>query len=369
MTKRAGKPAHVRKLALSSWSAGYGATEQILRQPAGKKVDAVILLDSLHVGYVDEIAEDATRSRRSSPSSSSRSGRAERKKLMFMSHSSIIPPGYASTTETAAFVISQLRGKLKKADRQDVLGLDMIDRFDQGQPPRPRLHRRRQARPLRPHRADGRHREASPRAALEDAERALAEPHVRGIGVILNPRSKRNLRIRAPPSGSRARWAITASCGPRGRATISRASPRTSASSKIDVLGISGGDGTNHVTITGFLEVYADEPLPPLAFLRGGTMNTVANSVGVPRGAARRAPRGAHRAVRRSAIACRCTRALRHVMRIGRPRRGRALRLHLRHRCDLRLHRRVPQDRGHRTRSGPRRCSCARAPRCSCAAR
>ena len=53
---------------------------------------------------------------------------------------------------------------------------------------------------------------------------------------------------------------------------------------QIDILGISGGDGTNYVTITGFLEVYADEPLPTLAFLRGGTFNTVANAVGVPRG-------------------------------------------------------------------------------------
>src|SRR6185295_9117190 len=51
----------------------------------------------------------------------------------------------------------------------------------------------------------------------------------------------------------------------------------------IEVLGIAGGDGTNYVTITGFLGVYEDEPLPPLAFLRGGTFNTVANSVGVPR--------------------------------------------------------------------------------------
>jgi diacylglycerol kinase (ATP) len=61
----------------------------------------------------------------------------------------------------------------------------------------------------------------------------------------------------------------------------------------IDVLGISGGDGTNHVTITGFLDVYgrgkvipseSPPPLPQIAFLRGGTMNTVANSVGVQRG-------------------------------------------------------------------------------------
>jgi len=53
---------------------------------------------------------------------------------------------------------------------------------------------------------------------------------------------------------------------------------------EIDVLGISGGDGTNHVTLTGFIDVYKTKSLPQVAFLRGGTMNTVANSIGVPRG-------------------------------------------------------------------------------------
>ena len=52
----------------------------------------------------------------------------------------------------------------------------------------------------------------------------------------------------------------------------------------IDVLGISGGDGTNGVTITGFINVYEGTALPQIAFLRGGTMNTVANSVGIRRG-------------------------------------------------------------------------------------
>lgn len=52
----------------------------------------------------------------------------------------------------------------------------------------------------------------------------------------------------------------------------------------IDVLGISGGDGTNGTTITGFIDVYQGNALPSIAFLRGGTMNTVANAVGVRRG-------------------------------------------------------------------------------------
>ena len=58
----------------------------------------------------------------------------------------------------------------------------------------------------------------------------------------------------------------------------------------IDVLAISGGDGTNHVTLTGFLDVYGGHTMPQVALLRGGTMNTVANSVGVG-GPARGPPR------------------------------------------------------------------------------
>ena len=36
---------------------------------------------------------------------------------MFVSHSSIIPPGYASTTETANFLIEKVGGKPHKASR------------------------------------------------------------------------------------------------------------------------------------------------------------------------------------------------------------------------------------------------------------
>lgn len=132
MAKHTGnKKAHVRKLALSSWSAGYGATEQILHQPAGKKVDAVILLDSLHAGYVDENAK-TLKTDQLAPFVAFAKRAAAKQTFMFQSHSSIIPPGYASTTEVADFVVMQLGGKPKKTARHDVLGLDMIDRFDKG---------------------------------------------------------------------------------------------------------------------------------------------------------------------------------------------------------------------------------------------
>src|SRR5215207_4356332 len=105
-----------------------------------------------------------------------------------------------------------------------------------------------------------------------------------GIGVILNPRSRKNLR------DPRAALRLARTLGDHGVVRTARSRDDLARIAedfrklKIDVLGISGGDGTNQVTITGFLEVYANEPLPPIAFLRGGTMNSVANAVGVPHG-------------------------------------------------------------------------------------
>lgn len=105
-----------------------------------------------------------------------------------------------------------------------------------------------------------------------------------GIGVIYNPRSGHNLR------NPRASLRLARTVGDHG--VVREASSldqlyRVAEDFRrleIDILGISGGDGTNGVCITGFLDVYEGSALPRIAFLRGGTMNTVANSVGVRRG-------------------------------------------------------------------------------------
>ncbi|MEM9696664.1 MAG: diacylglycerol kinase family protein, partial [Myxococcota bacterium] len=52
----------------------------------------------------------------------------------------------------------------------------------------------------------------------------------------------------------------------------------------VELVAVAGGDGTNHVTITGLVEVYGQAKLPYFGLLRGGTMNTVATSFGVPWG-------------------------------------------------------------------------------------
>lgn len=50
---------------------------------------------------------------------------------------------------------------------------------------------------------------------------------------------------------------------------------------EVDILGINGGDGSNHLTLTAFIKEYGNTPLPKVAFLRGGTMNTISDACGI----------------------------------------------------------------------------------------
>ncbi len=105
-----------------------------------------------------------------------------------------------------------------------------------------------------------------------------------GIGVVINPKSRRNLRD--PGAASR----LARQLGDHGVVRQAHSIDELYRIAedfrrdRIDVLAISGGDGTNHVTLTGFIDVYKGASMPQVALLRGGTMNTVANSVGVRHG-------------------------------------------------------------------------------------
>lgn len=116
---------HLRRLALVSWSAGFAAIQRILSVPEWyEAADAVVLLDSLHARYVDPPASEA--SRRATFAAASARG-AEHvdvrqlrqftrfatdalagRKTMVITHSSIIPPDYASTTEATAALLREV---------------------------------------------------------------------------------------------------------------------------------------------------------------------------------------------------------------------------------------------------------------------
>jgi diacylglycerol kinase (ATP) len=104
---------------------------------------------------------------------------------------------------------------------------------------------------------------------------------VPGIGVITNPRSRVNKR---DPGKMRQLGYLLGSHGApyatKSLDDLYRAAEEFKAAG-IDILGINGGDGTIHVTVTAFAQVYGDAPLPKIAILPGGTLNTIAAGVGI----------------------------------------------------------------------------------------
>lgn len=90
---------------LTSWSAGYGATREILKVPANyARVDGVILIDGMHAGYVDGAPDPRDLE---SFEAFARDAVAGRKRMLVL-HSEIFPGTYASTTETADWLLGQL---------------------------------------------------------------------------------------------------------------------------------------------------------------------------------------------------------------------------------------------------------------------
>ena len=118
------------RLGLSAWSAGYGAVRAILKSPDHyQRVNFVLLLDGLHAGYVNgkpgpkdselvaddlavfvQFAKDAAASR----------------KQFLLTHTEIFPGTFASTTETAEYLLKQMSLKRKPVLRWGPMGTQIL---------------------------------------------------------------------------------------------------------------------------------------------------------------------------------------------------------------------------------------------------
>jgi hypothetical protein len=100
---------------LSSWSAGYGAVREILKVPDNyARVDRVLLIDGLHTGYVGDRPGTGPSQESQLDTSTlqiflqlARDALAGRKQLI-VTHSEIFPGTFASTTETADWLLAAL---------------------------------------------------------------------------------------------------------------------------------------------------------------------------------------------------------------------------------------------------------------------
>ncbi|HEY5960977.1 MAG TPA: hypothetical protein VIV60_30685 [Polyangiaceae bacterium] len=95
-----------RRVALSSWSAGYGATLRILGHDRNReRIDAVLLADGLH-GGLEHRHPRTVRAEALEPVNRFAEQAALGQRLLAITHSSIVTSDYASTTETASFLLN-----------------------------------------------------------------------------------------------------------------------------------------------------------------------------------------------------------------------------------------------------------------------
>ena len=132
-TKSGGHFVHVL---LGGWSAGCGAIRQILQTPESyDRVDGALMIDGIHTGYTEgkpgpleskidtanleiwvKLGRDAIAGR----------------KRMIVTHSEIFPGTFASTTETADYLLAQLGTQARPVLKWGPMGLQQLSQASSG---------------------------------------------------------------------------------------------------------------------------------------------------------------------------------------------------------------------------------------------
>jgi hypothetical protein len=101
----------LRRIAIGSWSGGYGAVSRIFEvaQAGLAKIDAVLVLDGIHCGYREE-APGELNVRVISPFLAPARRAAMGELLFSITHSEIDPPTYAGSHVTAGYLLDVVRG-------------------------------------------------------------------------------------------------------------------------------------------------------------------------------------------------------------------------------------------------------------------
>ena len=116
-----GPATHWGKMVISSFSAGFGAVREVLKRPQNfQRIDGILMLDSLYCGYVgdgtDEIQEGIVHPGLMKDFVRFAQASARGEKVMIVTHCMEPTPGYASTRETADYLLGKLKIKATPVD-------------------------------------------------------------------------------------------------------------------------------------------------------------------------------------------------------------------------------------------------------------
>ncbi len=127
------------QITLTAWSAGYGAVREILKTSEGyAQVDRVLLIDGLHTGYVGGTPGTGPSQESQLETDTleiflqfARDAAAGRKQ-MIITHSEIFPGTFASTTETADWLLARLGLTRKRVVRWGPIGMQQLSEVKAG---------------------------------------------------------------------------------------------------------------------------------------------------------------------------------------------------------------------------------------------
>jgi hypothetical protein len=134
-----GRPVRFEFLALTAFSAGYGAIRSILQQPSQyERVDAVLLADALHASYAADAAGARTAdlpvdTTSLSPFMALASDAAAGRKRLLVTHSEVFPGTFASTTETADAMLRHLGLSRRPVLRPGPVGMQNLSEARRGE--------------------------------------------------------------------------------------------------------------------------------------------------------------------------------------------------------------------------------------------
>jgi len=129
VSQRRSTDIEIRRVYLSSFSAGYGAVRAILKDHPSA-LDGIVLLDGLHTDYVPSRRVLAQGGKLNDAKlkgflAYARLAMAGEKKLL-ITHSEIFPGTYASTTETADYLIDSLHLQRHSVLKWGPVGMQML---------------------------------------------------------------------------------------------------------------------------------------------------------------------------------------------------------------------------------------------------
>jgi hypothetical protein len=123
----------LKPVVISSFSAGYGAVREILKNRENwARIDAVILEDSLHTGYVSDGKPGPIDGSNLEVFVEFAREAAAGRKRMVMTNSEVFPGTFASTTETTDYVVEKLGLKRKPVLKSGPVGMQQVSDVQSG---------------------------------------------------------------------------------------------------------------------------------------------------------------------------------------------------------------------------------------------